>query len=42
MCGERTSGHLTWDAGIREASRHLAWHEMIVGIIDLWLQRMRE
>jgi transposase len=40
VCGERTSGHRTWEAGIHEAQRHLAWHRMVGRIIDQWLARM--
>lgn len=41
VCGEGTAGHLTWNAAIHEAHRHLAWHAMVTGIIDEWLARMR-
>lgn len=35
VCGERTADHLTWNAAVQEAWRHLAWH----GLLDAILRR---
>lgn len=36
VCGEKTKGHLTFDAGVKVAWRHLAWHELIDRILFEW------
>lgn len=36
VCGEKTKGHLTFDAGAKVARRHLAWHELVDRILFEW------
>lgn len=36
VCGERTTGHRTWNAGVNQAYRHLAWHDVVNRVLFEW------